>query len=250
MVDQCGNGVSDEELVTDARRRGEFRHIRVTEGLRLLDVGCGGGFFLRIAARLGAVVEGVEPSEFGVKIARASGLEVFEGTVEEFLRRHPEKRFDVITANHVVEHVPNPVEVLGAMGKLLAPGGYAWVAVPNADCIFGRKLKGRWLHTDLPIHLMQFTPQSLIEAGSRAGLELVSWNTYSLPMAIAFSIRQYLRSYFIPHRLTNHLGFIDTHFAPSLARRLDSRRRGDAVIIRLRNPAHPRPTNRAETAAL
>ena len=159
--------ISDEEVVAEARKRGEFRHIRVTEGVRLLDVGCGGGFFLRIAARLGAVVEGVEPSEFGADRTRASGLAVFRGTVEEFVGRYPEKRFDIITANHVVEHTPEPVEVLKAMGELLAPGGYVWVSVPNPDCIFGRKLQGTWFCADLPIHLMQFTPQSLILAGAR-----------------------------------------------------------------------------------
>ena len=78
-----GAGASDDEVVETARREGQFRHIRISAGDRLLDVGCGGGMFLRIAKRLGAEVQGIEPSPVGAARTRAQGIPVFEGTVEE-----------------------------------------------------------------------------------------------------------------------------------------------------------------------
>ena len=113
----------DEEEVALARERGEYRHVQIREGQRILDVGSGGGYFLRLAARLGAVVEGVEPNPIGADRARASGLTVFTGTVEDYARVNQGRTFDLITANHVLEHTPTPVSTLKAMKQLRGTTG-------------------------------------------------------------------------------------------------------------------------------
>jgi 2-polyprenyl-3-methyl-5-hydroxy-6-metoxy-1,4-benzoquinol methylase len=222
----------DDEIVAQAQRTGEFRHIKITPGDKLLDVGCGGGFFLRIAARLGADVEGVEPSPVAAERCRATGLEIFTGTLERYAVAQPHKRFKIITANHVLEHVPDPVATLAVMKRLLSPGGMVWIAVPNADCDFCRTLKGAWHSADLPYHLMQFTPKSLSVASERAGMDLRSITTYSLPCGVAASIRQILRRrYLVPFRLTMRLGIIESFFAPRLAHRLDAACRGETILF-------------------
>jgi SAM-dependent methyltransferase len=221
----------DDQLVEDARRRGEFRHVPIRPGSRLLDVGCGGGLFLRIMKRLGHEVQGIELSPIAAERARAAGLPVFLGPVEQFDAEHPGRRYDLITVNHVLEHVPRPVATLEAMRHLLAHQGSIFIAVPNADCPFCRTLRDRWHSTDLPFHLMQFTPESLRGAGEQAGLVVRSLTTDSLPGGVAVSIRtRWRRRYGIPQRISRRLGLIDTVLAPWIARRLDARHRGEAIL--------------------
>ena len=137
----------------------------------------------------------------------------------------------MVTANHVVEHMPNPVEALAAMRGLLKPGGYIWISVPNADYPLAVKLRGRWHSTDLPFHLMQFTPQSLTLTGERANLKMRSLTTESLPDATASSIRLYLRyRWGLPRRVTERVGWIDRRWAPHMARKMDSRGSGESLI--------------------
>lgn len=230
-----GAGDSDEKIVAQAKEQGEFRHIKISEGDRILDVGCGGGYFLRIASKLGAVVQGVEPSPIGAETASQSGLEVFNGTVSDFASNHAGPKFDIITANHVVEHTPDPVETLTAMKELLAPDGYIWIAVPNADCWFSRRMKGRWHGCDLPYHIMQFSAKSMAEAGRRAGLNVKRQYMTSLPSAVAYSVRQFLRAYlFIPMRILLPIGMIESLIAPRVADRLDKKRLGEAIVTEFR----------------
>jgi 2-polyprenyl-3-methyl-5-hydroxy-6-metoxy-1,4-benzoquinol methylase len=187
-----GSLEDDNSSVERARTEGKFRHIALSTNMRLLDVGCGAGFFLRVAQRLGAIVAGIEPSVFGAEQTRKSGIKVFNGTLEQFIAAGTIERFDVITANHVIEHVPSPVETLSAMKTLLAPGGYIWIAVPNAGYPLARKLRGYWHSTDLPYHLMQFSPKSIAIAGQAAGLKVRSQQTESIPRIVAGSLRAVL----------------------------------------------------------
>lgn len=226
-----GGRAPDDQIVEKARTEGEFRHVKITPGMRILDVGCGAGFFLRIASRLGADVQGVEPSDIAASRARQSGLQVQTGTVADFVRDNPGRQFDLITANHVIEHVPDPVQTLGLMKGLLAPGGIVWIAVPNSVCWFSRKLGEQWFSLDVPLHLMQFTLKSLARTGELAGLKVRSMATYSLPRSTADCLRMLLRRrLLIPHKVTGRIGLIDTVIAPRLARRHDADAEGEAIL--------------------
>lgn len=221
----------EEAVISDAVRTGMLRHASVRKGIRLLDVGCGGGYFLRLAAQLGAIVEGVEPSEYGVKKARAQGLQVFHGTVDEFLKQRGAACFDTITANHVLEHVPDPHQTLGAMRLCLAPGGRICIAVPNAIHWACRSLRGRWHSTDIPRHLMQFSSMSVARCAQGSGLRVERLWTVSLPSGVAGSLRQWLRLWLlIPIRVTMHLRVIDSVIAPWLAKKSDAANNGEAIL--------------------
>jgi 2-polyprenyl-3-methyl-5-hydroxy-6-metoxy-1,4-benzoquinol methylase len=224
-----GSDAGDAEEVRMAMERGSFRHIPLPVGKRLLDVGCGAGFFLRIVTKLGAIAQGVEPSAYAAEIARKQGLNVFNGTIERFEAQTAE-RFDIITSNHVVEHVPNPVETLATMKRLLAPGGFIWIAVPNAGYPISRALRGLWHSADLPYHLMQFTPQSLARAGAEAGLTVRHQSTESIPRMVEASLGQYLRhKWKLPRRLTQETGLLRSP-ARWYARRIDGQINGEAII--------------------
>lgn len=224
---------SDEAVVARARAAGEFRHVPIKAGDRLLDVGCGGGYFLRIAGKLGAVPDGVEPSPNGAAASRQAGLNVFHGTLEQYVEAHGDRRFDVITMNHVLEHVPDPVATLSNLRKLLAPGGFVSIIVPNAGCWAVRSMKGDWHSSDVPRHLFQFTERGMEACGRQAGLRRIAFQTYCYPPATAATLRAWLRRrFFFPQRISMRLGFIEKVVAPRLGAWLDRRNGGEALIMR------------------
>ncbi len=124
-------------------------------GLRLLDIGCGGGLVSEPMARLGASVIGVDASEKNIGVARhhaaESGLEIdYRCTAAEELVAAGE-RFDVILALEVVEHVADPAGFCRALGQMLKPGGILIAATLNrtpkayALAIVGAEYILRWL---------------------------------------------------------------------------------------------------------
>jgi SAM-dependent methyltransferase len=97
---------------------------------RLLDIGSGPGFFLKTAKARGWRTLGVEPSRQAAKHARELGLEVAEG----FFNAETAQglgRFDAIQLNNVLEHVPDPANLLIVARSLLEPNGVLCVNVPN-----------------------------------------------------------------------------------------------------------------------
>lgn len=114
---------------------------------RLLDIGCGHGYFLLIAKECGWQVAGVEISETGSEYARrALRLEVLTG--ELAAGSFPEESFDVVTMNSVLEHVLNPMDLLRRIARVLKPGGWLFFNVPNTESLELRLttwlMKGRY----------------------------------------------------------------------------------------------------------
>jgi SAM-dependent methyltransferase len=83
-------------------------------------------------------------------------------------------RFDVVTALHVLEHVPDPVRLVRRMVEWLAPGGLLIIEVPNAAGLGARLFQGAWVGLELPRHLSHFSPETLRNAVWRGG-GAVSW---------------------------------------------------------------------------
>jgi 2-polyprenyl-6-hydroxyphenyl methylase/3-demethylubiquinone-9 3-methyltransferase len=109
---------------------------RPFEGLRLLDIGCGGGLLSEPMARLGFAVTGVDASErnIGTAAAHASqqGLAIdYRVSTAEQLLSSGEPPFDVILNMEVIEHVEGPAEFLRTCASLLKPGGLMIVATLN-----------------------------------------------------------------------------------------------------------------------
>jgi 2-polyprenyl-6-hydroxyphenyl methylase/3-demethylubiquinone-9 3-methyltransferase len=114
----------------DARARRPF------EGLRLLDVGCGGGLLSEPMSRLGFEVTGVDASERNIGIAQAhageQGLSIdYRAATAEALLAEGAGPFDVVLNMEVIEHVAEPGPYLRDCARLLAPGGLMVVATLN-----------------------------------------------------------------------------------------------------------------------
>ena len=109
---------------------------RPFEGLRLLDIGCGGGLLCEPMTRLGFQVTGVDASERNIGTARAhaaeQGLEIdYRASTAEALVEAGEPLFDIILNMEVIEHVADPGEYLRSCAQLLKPGGLMIVATLN-----------------------------------------------------------------------------------------------------------------------
>ncbi|SOE16610.1 3-demethylubiquinone-9 3-methyltransferase [Hoeflea halophila] len=124
-------------------------------GLRLLDIGCGGGLLSEPMARMGAEVLGADASQTNVEVASIhaaqSGVEVsYEAVTSEELAARGE-RFDVVLNMEVVEHVSDVDLFLNSCAEMVKPGGLMFVATINrtmkarALAIIGAEYVLRWL---------------------------------------------------------------------------------------------------------
>ena len=127
---------------------------------KILDIGCGRGLFLDIMRSHGWTVTGVEFDQEAAELAsRAFGIEVIEETMMSSTLRDDE--FDVITMNHVLEHVYDPVEAIRECSRTMKNGGLLVVSVPNIlslQASFGNR---DWFHLDPPYHLHHFSEKGL-----------------------------------------------------------------------------------------
>ncbi|MFW8633859.1 bifunctional 2-polyprenyl-6-hydroxyphenol methylase/3-demethylubiquinol 3-O-methyltransferase UbiG [Cribrihabitans pelagius] len=153
---------------------------RPFEGLRLLDIGCGGGLLSEPMARLGAEVVGADAAAGNIPVARIhaaqSGLEIdYRHTTAEALAEAGE-RFDVVLNMEVVEHVADPLGYLTATQTLLKPGGLQICSTINrnpksyAMAIVGPEVIMRWLPRGTHDWSKFITPDELFELLRKAGL--------------------------------------------------------------------------------
>lgn len=138
---------------------------------RLLDVGCGNGAWLAQMRDLGWDVVGLEPSPEAASIARDGfGLQVIPGFLEE--GKLEGELFDAITLVHVIEHVPDVMELLTRCWELLAEGGRIILATPNLHAWAHKIFKNHWCSLDPPRHFMLFSEKSLRSAVEKAGFKV------------------------------------------------------------------------------
>lgn len=101
-------------------------------GMKILDIGAGGGEFACLLASQGHQVRGIEPNRGYAAYARAQyGLDIVDGFVGDVALQ--EAQWDLITVWHVLEHTEDPGAVLGQLRRALAPGGMLVVEVPNVE---------------------------------------------------------------------------------------------------------------------
>ena len=139
---------------------------------RLLDVGCGNGEFLLLARAMGWQAEGVEPDPKAAAICRDRNLDVVQGGIEALDDRAGE--YDAITLNQVIEHVPDPRDVLARCRRLLKPGGMLWLGYPNPQALGIRVFGAGWCALHPPYHLCMPSQRVLRSWLDEAGFERVS----------------------------------------------------------------------------
>jgi SAM-dependent methyltransferase len=146
---------------------------------RALDLGCGDGRFLERLIARGHTVAGTELSPATAhRAARIPGIDLRTGALDEV--SFPRESFHLITAWHVLEHLPDPGGMLRLCRQWLAPGGRLLLAVPNASSWQARAFRASWFHLDPPRHLYQFSTAALRRILAAAGFELVAVRHFTL----------------------------------------------------------------------
>jgi 2-polyprenyl-3-methyl-5-hydroxy-6-metoxy-1,4-benzoquinol methylase len=159
-------------LMRVARRR--VRTIEQATGLRfgaLLDVGSGTGEVLLAAGERGWRAQGVEPERTAAEMAQRRGLAVTVAGLEE--SDLPERSFDVVSAFHVLEHIPDSRAFLRTLARWARPGGLIAVEVPNFASVQRRRLREGWTGLRPHEHLVHFTPATLRHTFAAVGIEPV-----------------------------------------------------------------------------
>lgn len=148
-----------------------IRHLPAPAGAgrRILDVGCGNGEFLMIAADLGYCAVGLDPDPEAVAKARRRGLDVRCARVPG--SGEVPQSFDHIFLNHVLEHLHDPAGALREARSLLAPGGRLWLSTPNIGSAGLARFGRHWRGLEPPRHLALFDARRLAEALAAAGFE-------------------------------------------------------------------------------
>lgn len=133
----------------------------------LLDVGFGGGEFLKFADAIGWKSHGCDFDPVTIANARNAGFAVRQGGIASW--SDSESTFDFISLNHVIEHVHHPASELSIALRLLKPGGRIFIETPNLTSL-SHQLHGRfWRGLEPPRHLAIFTESSLTQLLERAG---------------------------------------------------------------------------------
>lgn len=142
------------------------------DGARLLDIGCGHGFFLNKMARRGWAVEGIEVSRPGREYTEKTlGLCAHSKPLEEMV--FPRECLDVVTLLYVIEHVHDPEMVLQEVYRILKPGGMILLRWPHSTPVV--KILGPFAkrfdiyHT--PFHLYDFNPGAMRHLLEKCGFE-------------------------------------------------------------------------------
>ncbi len=125
---------------------------------RILDVGAGEGTLIDALSRLGRQAEGIErdsdhPAIRNLELGQVDG------------------EFAAVVFWHSLEHLGDPREAVRQAARLLAPGGILVIAVPDYGSLQARAFGDRWLHLDLPRHLVHLRGDSLLEGLEREGLK-------------------------------------------------------------------------------
>jgi 2-polyprenyl-6-hydroxyphenyl methylase / 3-demethylubiquinone-9 3-methyltransferase len=152
-------------------------------GLRLLDIGCGGGLLAEPMARLGATVVGADAAPRNIPVAQVhaqqTGLDIdYRHTTAEHMAASGE-RFDVVLNMEVVEHVADPQAYMTACQQLLKPGGLMICSTLNRNpksfmmAIVGAEWVMRWLPKGTHDWAKFITPDELYALIRQAGLDPV-----------------------------------------------------------------------------
>ena len=181
MLNPCRLGYIVQQVAAQHGR--DPKQPRAFEGLRILDIGCGGGLLCEPMARLGAEVVGADAAARNIPVAQVHaeqmGLEIdYRITTAEALAEAGEE-FDAVLNMEVVEHVADPQIFLDACSALTRPGGIHVCSTINRNpksyvvAIIGAEHVMRWLPKGTHEWSKFITPDELFTLLSNAGLDPV-----------------------------------------------------------------------------
>lgn len=165
-------------LFTFRREIGRLKKFRETG--RLLEIGCGFGYFLDLAVQAGWRAEGIEIGTHAASVARARGHVIHEGELGDL--DIPPDSMDAVYLWDVIEHLPDPLTTLAECKRILRPGGQLVLRTPDARALSLSLNPLRIAYQQLaypantPEHIFHFSPDHLRAMAERAGFMWVEQN--------------------------------------------------------------------------
>lgn len=161
-----------------------INRIKPSKG-NLLDFGCGKGKFASLASHFGWKVKCTETAPERAEYAKKMyGLDVntdFYATGKIF----NSESFDAITLFHVLEHLPDPKNLLGELIKHnLAKDGLVVLEVPDFNSLQARIAGSNWIHLDAYRHVSHFTPGKIEELAAELNLETIKTTSFSFHLGV------------------------------------------------------------------
>jgi 2-polyprenyl-3-methyl-5-hydroxy-6-metoxy-1,4-benzoquinol methylase len=154
---------------------------------RILDVGCGSGYFLRSLGDVGfKYLYGIDPN-IEKDIEYANGVKILKKSIHEI-----DDKFDLIIFNHSFEHIHNPHDTLKSVSKLLSESGKCIIRIPTVSSYAWKKYNVNWVQLDAPRHIYLYSIKSIKLICMEAGLSLIDFYYDSTELQF-WGSEQYLR---------------------------------------------------------
>ncbi len=160
-----------EPMIPTFNKYIDILHEMGVRGGSLLDIGAATGFFMNIAKNRGFVVTGVEFSNYAAEKGRKLGLNLITGDL--ISQKFPDESFDVITMFDVIEHVPNPKEIIFEVKRILKKGGVVIINTPDAESLWAKVLGKHWQLIMPPEHINYFSPKNLGDYFTENGFRVI-----------------------------------------------------------------------------
>jgi 2-polyprenyl-3-methyl-5-hydroxy-6-metoxy-1,4-benzoquinol methylase len=165
-------------------------YFKEKDNISILDIGCGTGEFLTSLKSGKFHKYGIEINKTGFHKCLDKGLEVFNQDISEI--DFKDKKFDVITLWHVLEHLASPRNFFIKIKDILADDGIIIVQTPNSNSfgfIYGKE---NWFHLDSPRHLNIFDKKGVNCLCKLSGLKIarIKYEYYDYPLDLFWSLRK------------------------------------------------------------
>ncbi|MCI5144595.1 MAG: class I SAM-dependent methyltransferase [Candidatus Electrothrix sp. AR3] len=200
---------------------------RSPEDCTLLDIGCGTGWFLDFCQQQGYTVSG---QEFGKELAQYTaerlGTTIWSCPVTDIDQA---SRFDIITLFDVLEHTPDPVDMLYQVKRLLQPGGTSLIFVPNLHSLGSAILQEESALVAPAEHLLYFTKKSIQSLSEKVGLEVLHMETKGMDIPD-------LIAYYRDKKKNNQVAEFLLEFSDIFQAVIDEAGQANHLRIVLRNP--------------
>lgn len=157
----------------------------------LLDIGCSTGWITSVSKETGFEVTGLEANPYVANYGRKKyGIEILEGFIEDL---NTEKCYYAVTMFHVLEHLADPLKMLGQIYTLLNERGKLLAVVPNAGSL-GVKIFRKNYNWNVPHHISFFSPETIDRILKDSGFRIFKIEHLISPPILLYSFNRFMRS--------------------------------------------------------